>query len=636
MADKGLERSITRLNAREKKAIVALLCVAVSAAAAIPFFFLGHAGGAQWLGASAEQSAPAPTNINGSDDRWGLHMPETHDLPMHFQQMRSFYRGLETGDLYPRWEEDANRGFGAPTTNYYPPGVYYLTSALHWVVGDWMRVLLDAHLILMIAAAAAMYLYARRFMSRLPAVIAMCAYAVLPYHIIDQYQRGAFAELLSFVWMPLILLFVDRLLGSFEMDDEPHAEGNEGSPPRRPATATRLLDAAGLAAAYGAFLWSHVPTAYQFTLILAVYIPFLVLRRRNWKGVLLVGGAMLLGLGLASAYIYPAAVEQDLIRHGILLQLYPYDTTYFHSDFKQISPAFGEFRLLIDDIWLINAGAVALGAIALFAFKHKPQALIPQARRRAMAWILVGAFAGFMMTKASSPLGRIVPKLDIGVFSWRMLSITTLVAALLAGMCVQAALGAVREQQPRRAWISGAAATLILCGGAAFSLIWVALPMRHFATFSPDGEHLDTIIIPRTAPEFAEDLPVVDAVTFLGKKGQAEVARWDPEHRVIQAMVGERDRAVIRTFNFPGWTLTVDDKPAAIETFGVLGAIAFPLEPGQHRIALDFRNTTPRRVGTIITFSSLALLVVLLVIGKFTGRLPVKVTLDPTTEGVSA
>ncbi|HKP85410.1 MAG TPA: hypothetical protein VJZ26_04895, partial [Blastocatellia bacterium] len=87
---------------------IALLCVGLSAIAVVPFFFMG----------SAEEGRSAT----------GLRMPTTHDMFLHYDQMRSFYEGLRAGEAYPRWEEDTNRGFGAPTTAYYPPGVYYLTS----------------------------------------------------------------------------------------------------------------------------------------------------------------------------------------------------------------------------------------------------------------------------------------------------------------------------------------------------------------------------------------------------------------------------------------------------------------------------------------------------------------------------
>ncbi len=172
--------------------IVAVLCVGLSAIAVVPFFFMGR----------SEDGAGAT----------GLRMPTTHDMFLHYDQMRSFYEGLRSGSVYPRWEEDTNRGFGAPTTSYYPPGVYYLTSAFYAASRDWIVALLGSHLLMMVMSAAAIYWYARRAMSRVGAAVAMAAYVLGPYHLIDQYQRGAIAELMGFVYMPVMLICAEELM----------------------------------------------------------------------------------------------------------------------------------------------------------------------------------------------------------------------------------------------------------------------------------------------------------------------------------------------------------------------------------------------------------------------------------------
>ena len=154
---------LSAANERRTKLLIGLLCIGLSAIAVVPFFFMGRS---ETGGGALE-----------------LRMPTTHDMFLHYDQMKSFYNGLAAGEIYPRWEEDTNRGFGAPTTSYYPPGVYYLTSAFYAITKDWLRALLGAHLVMMIAAAAAMYIYARQSMGRGAAIAAMAAYIFLPYHI---------------------------------------------------------------------------------------------------------------------------------------------------------------------------------------------------------------------------------------------------------------------------------------------------------------------------------------------------------------------------------------------------------------------------------------------------------------------
>src|SRR5215216_6548675 len=125
---------------------VAALCVLLSAIAVVPFFFMGQSDSAR--------------------SAFELRMPVTHDMFLHYDQMRSFYKGLSAGKLYPRWEEDTNRGYGAPTTSYYPPGIYYLTSLMYKMTSGWTASLMWAMLVMMIGSGWAIYLYARSVMRR--------------------------------------------------------------------------------------------------------------------------------------------------------------------------------------------------------------------------------------------------------------------------------------------------------------------------------------------------------------------------------------------------------------------------------------------------------------------------------------
>src|SRR6185369_14138205 len=95
-----------RVSERKAKSTIALLWISLSSVAVVPFFFMGRSNSGGVL---------------------ALKMPQTNDMNLHYEQMKSFHQGLSAGEIYPRWEEDTNRGFGAPTMNYYPPGIYYIT-----------------------------------------------------------------------------------------------------------------------------------------------------------------------------------------------------------------------------------------------------------------------------------------------------------------------------------------------------------------------------------------------------------------------------------------------------------------------------------------------------------------------------
>jgi hypothetical protein len=560
------------------RAAIVLLCVLISALAVTPFFFMGQ---------------PLP---GGS--RWGLRMPNTHDMFLHFDQMRDFYQGLAAGEFYPRWEEDTNYGFGAPTTCFYPPGVYYLTALLYPLLHDWTVVLLGAHLLMMMASAAVTYLLARRCMSRAAAALAMMAYVVFPYHAIDQYQREALAELLSFVWMPLMLLFVDKLFAA-----------------TRP-----LLPAAGLALSYGAFLWSHPPTAYQFTLALCPFLPLLALLRRDWRGLVWAGGGLALGLGLSAAYLYPAAVEQDFIRHEIIGKIWPYHETYLFM-YAGYSKQYFDFFRLLNLSWRLYVGMILLSAFALLAWGTAGKARLARLlRSNIVFWTAVGCFASFLMLRISAPLGRRIPRIDIGVFSWRMLAITTLVAALLAGATVQAALDARGVRRGGWFVLFGTLALAIVLSGTLFTIFGIMAPVNKQEAFQPQEVHRNYAIIPRTAPASTDDLPEMERTRLDGGSGPVTIREWKPQHRVIDVNSGGAARLFVRTFNYPGWTATLDGHPAPLATDGETGAMLVGVPAGEHLVTLDFVDTPARRLGARITLLSFLSVLAALAIGIFARR----------------
>ncbi|HJQ23896.1 MAG TPA: hypothetical protein VKA60_08255, partial [Blastocatellia bacterium] len=396
-----------------------------------------------------------------------------------------------------------------------------------------------------------------------------------------------------------------------------------------------------LAVSYGLFVWSHPPTAYQFSLGFMVAMGVLAAVQREWRGLLWIGVGAGLGVALAAAYLLPAMLEQDLIHKDYILSSWPYHNTYVfvHDIFNAAN--YVDFYRRINWLWVLGLATTLICGVALltanaheaqavdgtakgirrwFAYFERDGLLSAGLKQRVLMWTALGLFVSFMMHKISRPIGEHIPKIEIGIFTWRMLEMTTLVMALLAGACWHAASRALQQHRRRAATVFATLSLMILLGGSALSLLSVCLPMAKAAIFEPEPEHMNPATLPATAPdpeELPDDVPLGELAE---DNGEVVVEKWEPEHRVLRAELTDADQLWIRTFNFPGWTATVDGQPAEITTGEDLGDIQINLTAGSHEVRLDFLDTPIRRKAERVTLITFALLVVMVAISLLLKR----------------
>jgi 6-pyruvoyl-tetrahydropterin synthase-like protein len=580
----AIESDITKARGRLNERLgVLFLLVVMTAAATLPFFVIGED---QKVGCC------------------GGEMPVTHDSWMHLNQMRAFYRGLESGRLYPRWDDETHGGYGAPALAFYPPFAYYGASLLYFLSRDWSKVWIGFYWLASFASAGAIYCYARRSLSRASSLVAAAVYVFAPYHLINQYQRGAMAEYLSFIWTPLVLLFAERLL----------AESS-----RREL----LLSFAGLTAGFGAFLWSHPPTAYQFLLVFGPCFVVWAIRMKRRRELLIIGCALALGLMIAAAYFLPAIAEQSLVNYDDIERRWPYHASYVYDFGQKVYDRVRDsFFTRLDRIWTFNALAVLLlgGAVVnRIGRSYKPHSgLIHDGalRKRVWLWAWAGLIACFLMTKYSEPIGRLIPKIEIGVYSWRMMTLTSFAVAMLAGACFEIWSkrgGSPNVREDARSVSAPSltfglpllASSTVLIGALAMSAWYVAWPMWRAQSFEPKPEHYNYATLPRGVPQEA---PPMDQARSASGNGRVTVEYWAPELRRLRVEMEKPDQLQLRTSNFAGWTATVDGALAGIKE-GAVKNIVIDLPAGAHTVALELRSTPVRRAGNVITILSMALLV---------------------------
>jgi hypothetical protein len=548
----------------KSKLAIALVLVALTSIAVLPFFVIGED---QKVGCC------------------GGAMPVTHDSWMHFNQMNAFWRSLVWGIVYPRWDEHTH-GYGAPTTSFYPPGVYYLTSTVYFVTRDWLSTWVGFYWLTMLASAAAIWVYARQSLSRGASLMAAAVYVFAPYHLLNQYQRGAISEFTSFVWIPLCLLFVEKLFAERLL----HRRVAEAAQREN----SRWLSFAGLAASFGAFLWTHPPTAYQFLLVFGLCLLVTAIRAGNWRELGFVVTALGFGSLLAAAYFYPAIVEQRLVNGDDVERVWPYHASYVFDYAQTVYDRINNpFFVRLDRIWAFNLTAIVVGSTVALSFKER--------RARVWLWIVAGLLASFLMTKFSTPIGQLIPKIEIGVYSWRMLTLTSFAMAMLTGAIVDCGL---RIADWRRLL-----ALVILFGALAMSGYYVAWPMWRAQAFEPNFEHYNYATLPRGSSRANPPMPPVQLAAGNGSIIQES---WTPEFRQLRVSLNEADQLQFRTRNFAGWTATIDGQLAPIQE-GEVKNILVDVPAGEHRIILEYRSTPIRRFGNWATILSIALLLSIIV-----------------------
>ncbi|MGQ9515913.1 MAG: 6-pyruvoyl-tetrahydropterin synthase-related protein [Anaerolineae bacterium] len=528
----------------------------------------------------------------------------SHDGMLHLYRLMGLDQAMRAGVLYPRWFPDFAFGYGHPILHFYGPLAYYLAQWFRGIGLGLVEAMKAAYAAAGIGAGMSMYAFAYTSFRRktLPAVIAGTAYVYIPYHLADLYVRGAIAESLAFVWFPLTLWGVERILDR-----------------RRGGIPLLAVSLAGL-------IVTHSLSLILFGPFLGLYLLAALLSHRR-QAITLVrdwGIAGLLGIGLSAFYWLPVLLESRWVglaggasagyqRHlaPIIGSLSPYVLYYYVP--AQGTPAEHPAGLVTSAI------ALAGGLAGLSRIKHIPS--------RALILMALAALGGwFMTTTASLPLW----KLGEGIVSylqypWRFQALHALGTAWLAGVGVLV-LGQIGKTKTSRALANITAAAVILLTAVSST---VRLPYQTLEISDAEltlqrmwaeereagqigttwtGEYLPIWVreqrwaIGRSwrdagGPNLWEAGAIVppDAVHLL-----------DADYNRLDLTVESSHPAglIIHQFYFPGMVAQIDGKSTPAYPFGTLGLAAVDIPAGSHHIRWRFAPTPPRQWGMILSATS--------------------------------
>ncbi|MEP7273531.1 MAG: hypothetical protein ABI882_18690, partial [Acidobacteriota bacterium] len=230
-----------------------------------------------------------------------------------------------------------------------------------------------------------------------------------------------------------------------------------------------------------------------------------------------------------------------------------------------------------------------------------------------------GLYASLMMLGLSKPIGELIPRIEIGVFAWRMMTVTSLSLAMLSGSLAQT-ITEPRESGGHLPYRRLALGFLLAAVGTV-SFVYVVHPMYRAEAFEPNPEHSNYSLAPVAA---GREAPWVPEVILEPAAGRFSIETWNPEYRVMRMEMARGSGVGFRTFNFPGWVATSDGVSIPVST-GKLGEMTLDLPPGIHQIVLEFQQTRVRSLGVLLSAFAIVVTALLWLIDRrlFRGQLPI-------------
>jgi hypothetical protein len=595
-------------------------------------------------------------------------IPGDGDGITHAQYQRHFSEQFWTGDLYPRWLMNSNKGYGSPIFLLQYPLPYWITALIRPLVrfrpGPTQATReLGVFCFLALAAAglAARFWFRKRF-GPLAATAAAIVYIALPFIVaFELYKSSAIGQLSAAIWMPLVLASCDSLRLS-------------------------LRSVGTLGVVIALLVMSNLITAVLF---LPLMVGYAIASRESGRislsrSIVAVFVSLSIGFGIAAVYLLPLIVYRPMFDLSVWAYLVPSYFAFVRGtsvSVPLVAAALSSAAIVTGvaayGIWTARRGLawrismlLPLGAGALMAAPGLGQSLIrasgmtlsfvyggrvyhPEKMlaialsmlalavlaycvvpKESVVWqdhaLLIAVCASFiLMLPWSAFLWKAMPTLATAIqFPHRFGGILVLaVAGLFA-----AALDSSLRFQPRRegmrclAIVTSVALAVIVAG----FFTWQAdgkwkYGLRSRASYAFDEtQDVDWMYTTYVSPDRVSSvakllgtspgsdraertLPGEGDAELVQGRGSVEAISRKPRNVVVSLLISETSVMRMAQLYSPLWKVVLSDQKSGNLNLRSSddGLVEVSLGPGQHNVELTFDRGWPERYGLIVTALSL-------------------------------
>ena len=504
-------------------------------------------------------------------------------------------KALDDGMFPVRWVSDLGYGYGYPIFNFYAPLFYYI-SGLFTIFGFTALVSTKITAVLAILLSSfSMYLLTREFWGKWGAVLSSILYTYAPFHAVDIFVRGDFAELLAYGFIPLPILGIYRL----------YSERSKGL----------WFWTVFTAITFSAIVISHNLTALMVApfLLVEVVILSIIYFKKEKNFSIHIFYSLFLGLLLSSFYFLPALIElkftdvfsvigggSDFKDHFVCI------LQFWYSPWGFAGSAPGCLDGISFEIGKLHLASVLIGGVGLLFIKRQIKHFFAL-----LLALLLFIFSIFMMTEYSRVIWEAITPMKFFQFPWRFLILSSFTSSFIAGFLIWAIQK--KFDKKRSVFIL----MIIL------SIISVIYYQKFFypenISLDPSSNYTNEKSLKWSTSKISDEYMPSDFPTptseeevvkekIVISEGSGKINYLVDKTARLEAMINvSRDSKIsINIASFPAWSLYINGKKTKADV--VSGKYSLDLKRGEYKILVIFEQTPVEKASNFLSLSGIALL----------------------------
>lgn len=512
------------------------------------------------------------------------------------------------GQIPCRWVPDMGYGYGLPLFNYYPQ-LPYLFGQIFRILGFVFNDVAKLTFALgIITSGIGMYLLSKEFFGKLGGLLSAVLYIWAPYHSLDVYVRGAMNESWAFVWFPLILLSIYKLI--------------------REKKNKHIIT---LALFLSALLLTHNIMVMIFAPVAVIWAIAWLIVERDWKIIIKLGASGFLSLGLSSFFTLPAIFEQKYVHIDTLIS----DYFQYHAHFATI------YQLFISRFWGdgpsafgVNDGLafpvghvhwiVAIIIIILLVFKFIKTKKLKAYDFVVIFALFVGTLGAYMSHQRSYFIWEMIPTLEFVQFPWRFLTLNVLGYSFVGGALVYLIrdVGIFKKVLWQYVLVGLVSTSVLIVNWDYFKPVHSG-PLTDEEKFSGEAWRIQTQAgILDYLPIEAKDDPTSLRATLadvVSGKGEISDTSFGTNWAKFKLKTQTEDSVIrINIFNYPIWKayLNKEETQIYVDDNEEWGRMYINVSEGEYDVYLKLYDTPLRSIANIISLSTWFGLIFYLLLGK--------------------